>query len=194
MIGQALQLVADRLNADLRARFAINEDLVALSPLSDPDGKPTQDTRNRLAIFLTGIVEDKVPRKRDAQRRSRTGEPALPMHLDIYFMVACGHDARIYGEGLKLLSSALLYFQKRPLWTPENTPEMPEGLSQLALEVANLELQENAHLWGNLGGRYVPSMMFKMRSICIDAEAITGLAPAITAPSRTLLHAMEGAS
>lgn len=183
MIDQALQLVRDRLNDHLRLRFDVPEDLVSLSALTDADGKQTEGARNRLALFLTNIARDAVPRSR-RERGSVLVSQAQPLHMDVYFMVASGHDADLYPEGLKLVSAALMFFQSHPVFKPQNTPDMPLGLSQLTVEVSNLKVDEIAQIWSNLGGRYVPSVMFKMRSVLIDAGAVTGVVPTITAPSQ----------
>ena len=62
MIDRAVSLVAARLNAHLRARFGVADDLVAVSGLTDAEGKTPADVRNRLAIFVTGITHDTMAR------------------------------------------------------------------------------------------------------------------------------------
>lgn len=181
MIDAALRVVCNRLNAHLSALYGVTEDLVALAPLSDSEGQPSAETRNRLAMFLTNIAEDAVPRAGQKAVRGLLGE-TKPIHLDIYFMVASGHDPEIYGEGLKLISSALMFFQSNPVLTPSRVPEMPVGVEKLTIEIANLRVEEVGQLWGNLGGRYVPSVMFKMRSVVIDAASVTQVTPLITTP------------
>ena len=182
MIDQTLKLVADRLNAHLSAVFSVSEELVAVGPLSDAEGKPTADSRNRLTLFVTNIAQDTMPRGAGGRGPVSNGQNR-PFHLDIYFMLASGHDPEIYGEGLKLISAALMYFQANPTMTPRTTPEMPMGLSQLSIEIANLKAEEIGQLWGNLGGRYVPSVMFKVRSVMIDAGAITSITPLVRGPT-----------
>lgn len=181
MIDLTLKLVADRLNAYLSALFSVSDELVAIGPLSDAEGKPTAESRNRLTLFVTNIAHDTVPRLRGGRGPIGDGK-APPVHLDIYFMLASGHDPEIYAEGLKLLSASLMYFQSNPVMTPRTAPEMPSGLSQLSIEIANLKAEEIGQLWGNLGGRYVPSVMFKARSVLIDAGAITSVTPLVRAP------------
>lgn len=179
MIDGALTVVCDRLNAHLATLYGVSEDLVVLAPLSDSEGRPSAETRNRLAMFLTNIAEDSVPRAGHKATRGPMGE-TRPIHLDIYFMLASGHDPEIYGEGLKLISSALLFFQSNPVLNPARVPEMPAGINQLTIEISNLRVEEVGQLWGNLGGRYVPSVMFKMRSVMIDAGLVTQVTPLIT--------------
>ena len=192
MIDQALGLVATRLNAHLAARYGVQDALVALSPLTDAEGKPAPDARNRLVIFLTNIAHDATPRGPKPRAGGQVVQ-AQPIHLDVYFMLASAYDAETYEEGLKLMSAALMYFQAHPVMTPQNTPEMPAGLHQLSLEISNLRVEELGQIWGNLGGRYVPSVMFKMRSVMIDAGAVTTVVPLATRPGTSARPVAERA-
>lgn len=155
---------------------------MVLSPLTDAEGKPAEAARDRLAMFLTNIVHDTVPR---GPKRIGAGQVNQnpPLHLDIYFMLASGHDPKVYGEGLKMISAALTFLQAYPVMTPQNTPDMPAGLTQLSIEIGNLRVEELGQLWGNLGGRYAPSVLFKMRSVMIDAGAISAVVPRVSDPS-----------
>ena len=184
MIDQALTLTVERLNGHLSAQFAAPDDIVVLSPLTDPEGKPADSARNRLALFVTNISEDMVPRRpagRTISVTGSTGQPA-PLHLDIYAMLAASYDAQIYAEGLKMLSAALMYFQTYPVLNPQNSPGMPSGLEQLSFEISNLRVEEMGQMWGNLGGRYVPSVMFKIRTVSLTSGAIRSVIPTIRKP------------
>lgn len=185
VIDAALSLTARRLNGHLAGRFEAAEDLVVLAPLTDPEGKPSDITRNRLALFVTNITEDPMPRRGQTAGASMIGRvaEAPPLHLDIYAMLAAAHDPNIYGEGLKMLSAALMFFQTYPVMTPQNTPDMPRELQQLSFEISNLRPEEMGQMWGNLGGRYVPSVMFKIRTVTLTTGAIKSIMPAIRKPA-----------
>ncbi len=185
MIDQALTLITAKLNGHLAGRFASPEDIVVLAPLTDAEGKPADATRNRLALFITNIAEDAVPRNSKRRGASVLGQNTGPeaLHLDVYAMLAASYDTNIYAEGLKMLSSALMYIQTYPVLTPQNTPEMPKGLQQLSLEISNLKVEESSQLWGNLGGRYVPSVMLKIRTVTLASGAITSVTPTIRKPA-----------
>ncbi|MBU3030112.1 DUF4255 domain-containing protein [Paracoccus marinaquae] len=179
MIDLCLKLIRDQLNRHLQGLFAVPEDMVVLSPLVDATGKQADETRNRVALFLLNLAQDTVPRQRRPGGSPEVGM-LPPIHLDIYFMLAAAHDPELYAEGLKQMSAAMLFFQANPVLTPRNVPEMPRPLSQLSIDMINLRVEELAQLWGNLGGRYVPSVTYKMRTAMIDAEAITRIDPVIT--------------
>ena len=180
MIDQALGVVAERLKGHLAARYKM-PDLVKLSPLTDVEGRPAKDAREGLVMFLTNIARDTTPRPPPIRSGAQI-QHAQPLHLDVYFMVASAYEPELYQEGLKLLSAVLMYFQTYPVMTRVNAPEMPAGLEQLSIEISNLRVEEMGQMWGNLGGRYVPSVMFKMRSVMIDSGAMTDVVPLITMP------------
>ena len=182
MIDRAIALIAARVDAHLRANFGVGEELVAVAPLTDSEGKPAAAVRNKLALFIVNIADDQMPRP--GGRASGMGQMrrAPPVHLDVYFILAAAFEPDGYGEGLKLLSAALQFFQSNPVLTPQNAPEMPAGLAQLGLEIANTGNDELGQLWGNLGGRYVPSVMYKLRSVPIDADAVTAVEPLVREP------------
>ncbi|WP_296426435.1 DUF4255 domain-containing protein [Yoonia sp.] len=180
-----MTVTVDRLNGFLGGQFSVPEDIVVLSPLTDAEGKPADAARNRLAFFITNITEDTVPRRGHARGGAFGGLSGEqdPVHLDIYAMLAASYDANIYAEGLKMLSAALMYFQTFPVLTPQNTPEMPNGIQQLSFEISNLKPEEMGQMWGNFGGRYVPSVMFKIRSVSLVSGAIKSIIPTIRKPS-----------
>lgn len=184
MLDKAMEITVDRLNAHLAGKFRTTDDFVALAPLSDGDGKPADLTRNKLAIFVVNISHDAMPRGGAVSGRSGTTglaaqENRRPLNLDIYFMLAASYDPDGYGEGLKILSAGMTYFQANPVLTPSNAPDLPKGILQLSYEISNLRVEELGQLWGNLGGRYVPSVLFKMRSVTVDAESVGRIAPTI---------------
>jgi hypothetical protein len=186
MIDHALSLTARRLNQKLGAQFSVSEDLVALAHLTDWEGKPNPETRNRLALFVTNIEDDQLARarSRDGGRTSGGLVQAAPaVHLDVSFMLAANFDAQNYTGGLKILSAAIRVFQSAPVLTHQTVPDMHPALNQLAFELVNLGNEAMGQLWGNLGGRYLPSVMYKMRSVRIDSGAIDKVLPVIEAPT-----------
>lgn len=179
MIDKCLLLTCRRLNDYLQGLFSVSEDMVILSPLNNAEGAQAVETRNRIAMFLLHVSQDTVPRHRQPERSTEIRMPK-PMHIDIYFMLAAAHDPELYTEGLKQISAALTFFQGNPLLTPQNTPDLPRNVAQLSIDMVNLRVEELGQLWSNLGGRYVPSVTYKMRTAIIDAETVTGIDPVIT--------------
>ena len=195
MIDRALNTTVERLNGHLAARFCTGEPVVMLAPLTDAEGKPADTVKNRLALFVVNIAEDTVPRGPQGGRGTAGGtvRTARPVHLDIYAVLASAHEPDRYLEGLKLLSAALLFFQAQPLLTTQSAPDLPTGIDRLSFELANLRIEEISQLWSNLGGRYVPSVLLKIRSCTLDADAVQTIEPAIRSTAPTVLPGSGGA-
>ncbi|MCY4333702.1 MAG: DUF4255 domain-containing protein [Litoreibacter sp.] len=153
--------------------------------MTDIEGKQAPEARNRLVMFLVNVAQDAVPRGPSGAVPTGLVQ-SQPLHLDIYFMLASAHDADLYEEGLKLLSAGITFFQSFPVFSLKNTPEMPVGVTQLSFELSNLKSEELGQLWGNLGGRYVPSVMYKMRSVVVDGAVIRDVEPLVRAPGTDL--------
>ena len=181
MIDRAMVLVADRLNAHLRAHYGVREDLVVLSPLVDAEGNLPKIARNRLVMFISNIAHDPTARStgRGAVTLGGQVRRAQSVHLDVYFIVAACFDPERYSDGLALLTAGMRYLQDNTNLSPQTHPEMAPGLSQLSIEIANLGSDAAGQLWGSFGASYMPSVQYKMRSVVIDSDAVVAVDPVV---------------
>ena len=177
MIDRAISLVANRLNQHLQQRFAISDDIVAVTGLTDADGRPAPDARNRLVVFVIGIFEETSARSaaiRPSGSSSRAALTAEPVYLNVDLMLASNFDSSNYVESLKVLSQAVQFFQTTPVFDHVNAPEMDSRLDRLGLEIINLSTDAASQIWSMHGGRYLPSIAYRMRLIAISSGEMTG--------------------
>lgn len=66
------------------------------------------------------------------------------------------------------------FFQRQSLFEHADFPDLPPGIEKLTFELMNLNLEQLHHLWSMLGGKYLPSVAYKMRMVIID-EALESL-------------------
>ena len=88
--------------------------------------------------------------------RAHNGDYArvnAPLNLNIFVLVSA-YFGNNYGESLKFLSSAMAFFQAKPVFSARDAPEFPRGLEKLSLEMVNLNFQDLSHLWGNLVNQF----------------------------------------
>ncbi len=71
--------------------------------------------------------------------------------------------------------------------SPQNTPEMPDGLTQLPVEITNPKSEALGQLWGNPGGRYVPSVMYRPRSVVVERGAVQRVDPPARKPGHDVV-------
>ncbi len=184
MIAAAVAAIAAQLNQSLRRTFQVPEDLVVVSNLNEPDGAVVSQVPNKLVVFLVNIEKDSMPGHGSvaAHGTGRLGLTNAPVHLNLLLMFAATFSGANYAEALKFVSHTIAFFQSRPVFDPQNTPELDARIGKLVLDIENLSISDLSNLWGILGGSYMPSVLYRMRLLAIDAGQLTGQAPMVSRP------------
>lgn len=182
MIESAIGHIAAQLNQALRRNLGLSEDAVQVSNMLELDGSVVPGVNNRLLLFLVNI-------ERDGTLPGKSSESALlggarsqgypPVHLNLHLMLAAHFPGKNYREALKFISAAIAYFQGNPVFTPQNSPDLDGRLQRLTMDIENLSLQDLSHLWGVLGGKYLPSVLYKVRVVTMDSGDLARITPAV---------------
>ena len=189
MIHAAISHLANQLNQYLKRTCDLTEDMVVISNIVEQDGNMAPNIDNRLVLFLVNIERDTTPylnsvRKQPTPERMQTN-PA-PLFVNLHLMIAGSFSGSNYPEGLKFISHTIGFFQRQSLFDHQNTPDLDPRIERLTLEIENLDFQALSHLWGVLTGKYLPSILYKVRLMTFDLEDITGLTPTITAQNASI--------
>lgn len=103
-----------------------------------------------------------------------------PVYVNLFLLFA--FDFSNYGTSLLRLSETIELFQSKPVFSAENDVPgnpFPPGLDRLTFSLFNLNFEQLNHLWGVLGGAYLPSVLYKIRLVKVQRdESIEG--PEIT--------------
>lgn len=176
MIDLALSAIAGQLNQALRRAFAVSEDLVVLGNILEQDGHLATVATDKVVVSLVNIERDTTPYQMQAAPGGpqRTPQQAAPVYLTLSVLFAANFASHNYAEALKFISGTIGFFQGRPVMTPANTPELDSRIERLILDLANLSLSDLAHLWGVLSGRYLPSVMYRVRMVAVDLGQLSG--------------------
>ncbi len=177
MIDAAISLIASQLNQFLKRTFDLDEDAVVISNILEQDGSVASHINNKLVLFLVNIERESLP------FRASNGEGAgvdravvsrSPVFLNLYLMVASHFSAKNYVEAMKFLSNAIRFFQARSSFDHRNTPDLDPSIEKLTLEIENLSVQDLSTLWSALSGKYLPSVLYKVRMVALDAGDVLG--------------------
>lgn len=184
MIDAAVGQLVVQLNEALKRGANVSHDIVRASNLFEPNGDVVPDIENKVLLFLVNIERETLPFKATSGRMGRAlrfaeGQP--PLHLNLSVMVAANFSGRHYADALRYLSLSLGFFQRHPVFDHVNTPALDARIDRLVMEVENLGVNELGNLWGVLGSRYVPSVLYKVRMVTFDGNEVTGVRPAIGA-------------
>lgn len=183
MINAAIGHLAFQLNQQFKNTFKLIEDVVVVSNLIELDGSVVPSANNKLVLTLVNIEKDTLPFRPNAGTRGRDErllQNSAPLFVNLYLMMSANFGAGNYTEALKYISHAVVFFQQRPMFDQHNSPGLDERIERLVLDIVNLPIAELNNLWSLLGGRYLPSMYYKVRMMAIDAKALTGQVPVIT--------------
>lgn len=178
MIDVALSIVVNRLNQQLMASGVTDEAVVLLADSvsigSEPEGQ------NKLLVLISNIAEDTVSA---GMRRPVSGphwHPGKPVTLILQVVVAASFEPTRISRGLRVLSSALSFFRANPVFDRNNTPDMgATGIEKLSVEMENLDIDAISQLWRVQGGRYLPSVVYRLRIGYINPDTVIGDTPSI---------------
>lgn len=186
MIDAAIAQVASQLNQALKRQFLVAEDLVVVCNLHEQDGSVATQATNKVAAFLVNVERESVPAGANAgsagSAAQRFLQKAAPVHLNLMVMFAANFSGSNYPEALKFLSSTVAFFQSRPLFNHQNTPELDRRIDKLTLDIENLSISDLSNLWGVLSGKYLPSVLYRMRMVSIDANQLSAQIPRVAQP------------
>lgn len=184
MVNLAVQLLATQLNQYLRRIYNLSEDVVVVSNLLEVDGSVAANVNNKLVIFLVNIEKDTIPFRQvnSHEAGQREVQSSMPLYFNLYLMMTANFTGNSYPEALKFLSSTISFFQKNHVMNHQTAPEMDARIEKLILDIENLSIQDLSNLWGALGGKYLPSIFYKVRMVAFDAEDIVGRIPVVSEP------------
>lgn len=185
MIDQALSFICAEVNAYLQNKLAITDGstLIQLANISwndtESNGVNGAD-RSNAYLSLVNIEEDRISKSPQNYVRSGTDiiykNPKLFLNLYVLFSV----NLSVYAESLKRLSLIIQFFQYKNVFNPVNSPAIPNGINELVLDLITLSYQDLNNLWGIMGSKYMPSVMYKVRLVNVDENFINGISGLIT--------------
>ena len=191
MIDAAITHIAGELNQHLKRSFGLTEDLVVISNILEQDGSVASLVNNKIVVSLVNIEKDSLPYRQKAALNvgsNRIASKSPPVFFNLYLLFASCFVGSNYREGLKFISNTIGFFQNQPVFDRHNTPGLDKGIDKLMLDIENLSMHDLSGLWGMLSGKYLPSIMYKVRMVTYDSEVISSQIPVLSRPEPNVNH------
>ncbi|HMP91423.1 MAG TPA: DUF4255 domain-containing protein [Phnomibacter sp.] len=191
MIDKALAFIGQEVNKYFDVRFGANTEkhvkLGNVARLTDNESAQTPPTG--VVFGVVNIEEDRISKSPDNFRK--VGQDKIEyihpkVYLNLYLLFAVNLTS--YTETLKHLSALVQFFQHRYLFTSNQNPGLDANIDKLIVELHSLNFEQLNHLWGILGGKYLPSALYKMRVVGIQEEKVEATAKPILEIENELLH------
>lgn len=183
MIDHTIGFLTNLINEHFKTRFDLNEDKISFSHVINQDGTSALKEQNRIVASIVNIQEERM-NKNGARvfgkgSFNESGFFRPPVHLNLYILFAAHFEPQLYAEGLRFLSIIVAFFQTKNVFRYVDFPELHPSIEKLIFELENLSFQEQNNLWGALGAKYVPSVLYKVRMLSISEEDLLQLGTTI---------------
>ncbi len=173
MISESLAFLSTEINKFLNKKLGSTTDprlvLGNIAKVADGDSA-SNPLNNRLILSLVNIEEDKVSKVRENYTKTGTGIAYKnpPIRVNIYILIAANFST--YSDNLKMITHILQFFQAQNTFTPINYPALDNRVEELNADLFTLNFEQINHIWSTLGGKYLPSVMYKIRQVTLEDE------------------------
>ena len=176
MIDKVLKAIVNDCNGFLRRRYPeTKEDIATLTNLTKLDGNMNDRSAESIICSMVNLEQDRAHLNISTKKKSLTVPP-----LQMSVMVLFAANFHEYDKALKKISSVIGFFHGKQVFSPNNTPDLPNNLEKITVEMVNLSFEQLNHLWGTLGASYIPSAVFKFRMTILEDDMILEEIPSIS--------------
>ncbi len=179
MLGDILEEIGKQLNGYLDAKISRvdgSEHVSLTNPAPNIGSLFTQG--DKLYFSLLNIEEQLSLREGGVNRRVvgnhlLTSQPPVNFNLQVIFIANHSKD---YKTELNLIYWVMEFFQCKPLFNLANTPGLANagfsGDDKLIFELNSLPLKEMHYVWGNLGMKQMPSVVYQIKMLTIQNSTV----------------------
>ena len=187
MIDIALILLRDELINYLSSRDTATVVVDNIGLLETPGGVALAEN---IVITLVNVEEESTLKNQSALRRPFQGSAIYenpPVNLNLYVLFSCNYTGDHYNLALRRLSYVIRFLQSKNAFSVSSSvsggsvnPDDPDIIDlKFTMELYTLTFEQINHLWGSLGGRQMPFVMYKLRLVTITERATVREVPLI---------------
>ena len=177
MINRVATHIVEELNDYIGLLSSGSGEHVIAASLFDIDGVANANVKDKIVLSLVNLEQDKTYQsvekfQKDANGLSKVVKPEIKINL--HFLVSANFT--IYEESLKAISRVIAFFQHRQVFNIPKFSEPSPNHSRVVFEIVSMSFEQQNHLWGSLGGKYIPSVVYKAGLVEIQDERTEAMA------------------
>lgn len=194
MIYEAIQIISEQLDNYLTSQGLSNLVTLENIALIETTGENAENLKNKVVLTLVNFSEENSLKNLPHYKvidKNHTEYRNPPVNLNLFLLISA--NCNTYTNSLRCISKTIEFFQGKKLFTNENTTyETKEDFDvlehfKLITMLYTPTFEEMNYIWGTLGGRQLPSVIYKIQLIEIDQKVLSGTGPVITKITDTLL-------
>lgn len=197
MIRTALEFIKKELDAyivaieDDAAHYTIGN-VVDLKSIALPNGNINLTDTTHITIMLVGVEEERREGKRpyylptDDKQFLRLNPP---VELDLYLLFVANNSN--YETALRDLSDVIGFFQSNAVFDSTKYPSLNADVTdpdkkpwqlvdRLSFKLCSLSFEQQNNLWGMLGPKYLPNVVYRMNMLTVFDTKGKDKTPAVT--------------
>ena len=187
MLRTAFEFLSEELNAYLRRKDTTNfgnEEIVVISSLMNPDNTFAVTTEgsdvSKIILTLVNLEEDRIADSQYNYRRVEDRIEVINPPVNINAFVLFSVLSNNYATALRLLSYVISFFQGHQVFTEDQYPQLNakvandkpwQKVGRLLVTLHSATFEQQNNLWAALGAKYMPNVIYKIKTMSfIDLE------------------------
>ncbi len=180
MIYETLEIITDQISKYLDAKPNDDSSLVLenIGKLDDPSNNNNK-VKDKIVVSLLNL-EEEVTLKNKPNNQFINGKTIYknkPININLYVLFAANRDA--YERSLISISNIIEFFQSKKVFTQINTPlsisnTLFDNIKEFKfiVDLYTPTFEQLNSIWGTLGGKSVPSVLYKVSILTIESHTI----------------------
>lgn len=187
MIYETLQILKEQLDKHL-----IDEGLgkiVVLENIALWESGSSDSTKVEGKVVLTLLkMEEETTLRNTLNYKIRNGKTEYknsPVNLNLYMLISA--NCETYDKSLRSISKTIQFFQGKKVFTSANTIYNRDNPSsdvldsfKFIVELFTPGFEELNHVWGTLGGRQLPAVIYRIQLVQLERDKKLSGSPVIT--------------
>lgn len=183
MIYETLEIVMSQITKYLETK-PNDDSVLVLENIAKQDDVTVLRLKDKVAVSLLNLEEEStlknIPNK--SFKNGKTIYKNNKVNLNLYVLFAANRT--VYGKALVSINNIVEFFQSKKVFTQTNTPFTPTSTIfdelkefKFIVDLYTPTFEQLNYIWGTLGGKSVPSVLYKISIIEIESDIIkdTGL-------------------
>ena len=191
MIDTAVQLLRDELVQYLTViGYNHPENFVVIENIALLESNATTNLDNSIVFTVVNIEEESTLKNIPAFSKNLVGKARYenpPIYLNVYLLISCSSKSITgdmeYIDTLTRLSHVIRFFQGKNSFVqydPTKIGPFDDIMDfKIKAELYTMTFEQINHLWGVLGGKQMPSVLYKLRLVALTSRRLLREVPLI---------------
>ena len=137
---------------------------------------------NCIGAAVVNIEEERTLKSQEPDATLVNGRQVLlPAELKVNLHIIFVANFQTYDIGLRQLSWVLTFFQSHPGFRRSQYPNLDARIERLSAELLSLTYEQLNQLWAAIGGKQLPSVLYRVRLVALQDTDRAAIQRPITA-------------